>query len=653
MSKSFLSSGRLNFDRVIFMQGSSVADLKFSAAVPILIKWTRLHCLSKRMLNLILDDFMKCNLFKTFLWVSILSTLPVCSLYAADNASPDISWALLFFSLLGGLALFLYGMEKMSEGMRKSAGNHMRSILAALTKNRIIAFFVGIFVTMVIQSSSATTVMLVSFVQAGLMNFAQTLGVILGADIGTTVTAQLIAFKLTDYALLMIAIGFGLRMFAKNEKTMSIGEVILGFGILFFGMKLMSDAMRPLRTYASFVDLLRRLEHPLIGILAGTLFTAMVQSSAAFAGILIVLAQQGLITLEASIAMIYGANIGTCITAGLASIGTAREAKRVALAHVVFKLVGVALFFFWIPEFAELIRSLALKFGSGTARQIANAHTIFNVGLGLIFLPCTAAFANLIQKILPDAPEDKDLRMTTWHLDDNQILTPAIAIDLARTEISRMTKLLARMQRAIIVPFLSNEPRRDEFFPQLSLIEGIEMREAKLNFLQEKITDYLFKVASQEITDEQSNEIYGMISIVKDMESLGDLIHRNMIPMIPKKRALAADFSHEGKEELLIYHEKVCKQLYLLKESFAERNPEKAKEIMAKERKYLDLESQYRIRHLERLRHQRKESMETHAVHLELMDLMKQCIVYSSNIAKTFLSTGGQSRPADFSGFKN
>ena len=300
-----------------------------------------------------------------------------------------------------------------------------------------------------------------------------------------------------------------------------------------------------------------------------------------------------------------------------------------------------------------MIRSLALKFDSGIARQIANAHTIFNVGLGLLFLPGTAVFANLILKILPDQPEDKDLQLATWHLDDNQILTPAIAIDLARAEISRMAKLLGRMQRAIIVPFLSSEPRRDEFFPQLSLIQGIEMREEKLNFLQEKITDYLLKVARQEISDEQSNEIYGMVSIVKDMESLGDLIHRNMIPMIPKKQALAADFSAEGKEELIIYHEKVCEQLYLLTESFAERNPEKAQEIMARERKYLDLESQYRIRHLERLRHQRKESMETHTVHLELMDLMKQCIVYSSNIAKTFLATSGPRLDFDFSRFKN
>jgi phosphate:Na+ symporter len=163
-------------------------------------------------------------------------------------------------------------------------------------------------------------------------------------------------------------------------------------------------------------------------------------------------AQQGLITLEAGIPMILGANIGTCVTAGLASIGTSRDAKRVALAHVIFKLAGVLLFFFWIPEFAELIRTLAIKFGSGTARQIANAHTIFNVGLGLLFLPCTTVFANLVLKIFPDLPEDKDLQVATWHLDDKKILTPGIAIDLARAEVSRMANLLGRMQRAIIIP---------------------------------------------------------------------------------------------------------------------------------------------------------------------------------------------------------
>lgn len=579
------------------------------------------------------------GLCKTIIITLVLTFFPANILFAADRAPQEISWSFLIIGLFGGLALFLYGMEKMSEGMKKSAGNKMRSVLAALTKNRIIGLMVGAFVTMVIQSSSATTVMLVSFVQAGLMSFAQSLGVMLGADIGTTITAQLIAFKLTDYAMLMIAIGFAMRMVAKSENIKNIGNVVLGFGLLFYGMKLMSDAMKPLRTYPDFIELLKGLENPLLGLLVGAAFTALIQSSSAFTGILIVLAQQGLITLEAGIPMIFGANIGTCITAGLASIGTSREAKRVALAHVIFKVAGVALFFFWIPSLAGFIRTIASHFHSSTARQIANAHTIFNVSLGLLFLPCITVFASLVTRILPDRKQDMDLQPATWHLDESQLTTPVVAIDLARAEISRVAKLLGRMQRAIIVPFLSDESRRDEFFPQISLLDGIKMREEKINFLQGKITDYLLQVARQELSEEQSNEVYQMISIVKDLESIGDIIDRNMIPMIPKKHGLESDFSHEGKEELLIYHEKVCQQLHLLMEAFAERSPDKAQIIMAKEKKYLDLESQYRIQHLERIRHQRKESLETHTVHLELMDLMKQIIVYSSNIAQTFLTT--------------
>ena len=332
----------------------------------------------------------------------------------------------------------------------------MRSILAALTANRVIGLIVGAFVTMVIQSSSATTVMLVSFVQADLMTFAQSLGVILGADIGTTITAQLIAFKLTDYALLMIAIGFAFRMFAKNDNLKSIGDVLLGFGILFFGMKLMGDAMKPLRTYPGFINLMKGLENPFLGLLIGTAFTALIQSSSAFTGIVIVLAQQGLLTLEAGIPLVLGANIGTCITAGLASIGTSREAKRVALAHVVFKVVGVLLFIFWIPALAHIIQTIAEKFGSDTARQIANAHTIFNVGLALVFLPFTAIFAGLLLKILPREEKVKGVIPAIWYLDESMIATPGFAIGLARTEVLRMATILGRMLRAVIIPFISD-----------------------------------------------------------------------------------------------------------------------------------------------------------------------------------------------------
>ncbi len=595
----------------------------------------------------------------------VLVFIGLCTLFLADNLyagegrSDTISWGILIMGLLGGLAFFLYGMEKMSHGMKRSAGSKLSSILSALTSNRVIALFVGAFVTMVIQSSSATTVMLVSFVQAGLMSFVQSLGVILGADIGTTVTAQLIAFKLTDYALLMVAVGFGLQLFSKNDSVRNIGEVILGFGILFYGMKLMSDSMKPLRTYSEFIDLMKGLESPLFGLLVGTLFTALVQSSSASTGVVIVLAQQGLITLEAGIPIIFGANIGTCITAGLASIGASREAKRVALAHVLFKLAGVALFVFWIPGFAELIRSLTDKFGGGVARQIANAHTIFNVSLALVFLPFTSFFAKLILKILPKKEVLAGITPVLWHLDDRCISSPALAIDLARTEISRMAKLLGRMLRAIIIPYISDErliaqegysreeislfireiPTQDEFFPQLTLLEGVDMREEKLDFLDEKIVEYLIQIARQDLSEEEAKEVYAMISIANDLESMGDIIHRNMVPLIAKKQELESDFSEEGKEELMIYHHKVCKQIGLLESAFAEIDHEKAREIMASEQKYLNLESQYRIKHLERLRHERPESMETHEVHMELMDLMKQVVVYSSNIAKIFVIT--------------
>lgn len=596
------------------------------------------------------------NLFLALMTVLLIMT-PSSQCLGAQTESANIPWAMLVIGLFGGLALFLYGMGKMSDGMKKTAGNRMRSILAALTRSRIMALTIGAFVTMVIQSSSATTVMLVSFVQAQLMSFTQSLGVILGADIGTTVTAQLIAFKLTDYALLMIAVGFSAQLFAKTDNIKNIGEIVLGFGILFYGMKLMSDTMSPLRDYPAFINIMQGLENPIMGLLIGTLFTALIQSSGASIGLVIVLAHQGLITLEAGIPIIFGANIGTCVTAGLASINTSREAKRVALAHVLFKVAGVLFFIFWVPSFADIIRTICEKFGSDTARQVANAHTIFNVSLGVAFLPFTTLFSKFVIKILPDKEEEVDIKPKTVYLDESSISSPAIAIELARKEISNMSFILGRMLKAVIIPFMSDEkwikhadisedekrllikeiPRYDERHPQLTLIEALDMREEKIDFLNDRIHEFLLKVVKQEASENQAREIYGMVSIASDIESIGDLIHRNLVKLIYKKRSLAKDFSEEGKEELMIYHQKVCRQIDLLGEAFAERDPHKAMRIMSGERKYLDLEAQYRIKHLERVRHERKDSVDTHEVHMELMDILKQIVVYSSNIAKTFL----------------
>ena len=569
-------------------------------------------------------------------------------LNAGDSSSSSIHWGFLIMGLLGGLSLFLYGMAKMSEGMKKAAGDRMRNILAALTSNRVIGMTVGAFVTMIIQSSSATTVMLVSFVQAELMTYVQAISIILGANIGTTITAQLVAFKLTDYALLLITIGFVMTMFSKEDAIKHIGEAILGFGILFFGMKLMSDSMTPLRTFQPFIDIMKGMENPIIGILIGAIFTALIQSSSAFTGIVIVLAQQGLLTLEGGIPLIFGANIGTCITAGLASIGTIRDAKRVAIAHVFFNIGGVLLFILLIPQLAEIVRWISPvseltgieKLAMESPRQIANAHTIFNITVGLIFLPFTTILANYVYKILPDKKTEEGIVPIAWHLDNSAISTPALAIDLARSEILRMAKILGRMLDVIIIPFVSNDQLQDETYPQLSLVEGVEMREEKLDYLDMKIIKYLRKIGQHELSENQTQELYGLMSIANDIESIGDTIEKNMIPLLAKKDSLNMDFSPEGKEELSLYHNKVCKQINRLKKAFSKLDPGKAEKIINKEGKYSALETKYRISHLERLHQEREESIETHEIHMELMDLLKQINVYSGEIAKTIHSLG-------------
>ena len=567
--------------------------------------------------------------------VLLLTFLLMSPLMAGGNevTSSTISWGLLIMNLLGGLALFLYGMSKMSDGMKKAAGNRMRNILAALTKNRVIALIVGAFVTMIIQSSSATTVMLVSFVQAQLMSYAQALGVIMGANIGTTITAQLVAFKLTDYALGMITVGFIMTMFSKRETFKHFGEALLGFGILFFGMYLMSDAMKPLRDYQPFQDLMIGLENPWFGLLIGALFTGLIQSSSAFTGIVITLALNGLITLEAGIPLILGANVGTCITAGLASIGTIRDAKRVAIAHVLFNIGGVLIFIWFIPYLADFVRTLS----SDTPRQIANAHTIFNITVGIVFLPFTTLLAKLVYKILPDKEIEKGVIPTTWHLDDSQISHPAIAIGLVQSELSRMTKIVARMLRAIIHPFTTDDPGEDEIYLKLSVLEGIDMREDKIDFLDEKVVNYLLQIGRQELSNQQMSEVYAMISIANDLESIGDVIHRDMLPLVEKRRQLESDFSEEGKKELKAYHVKMSKQMSRLQDALSEMDPTMAKKILRKEEKYVILESDFRIRHVKRLRDEMEESLETHEVHVEFLDLLKQVSVHLANIAKTIM----------------
>ena len=577
----------------------------------------------------------KSNLL-TGLVLIILIIIQSSYLYAANSSSDnEVSLFLIVTGLLGGLGMFLYGMEMMSDGMKMTAGDSMRSILEKLTSNRYIAVFIGAFVTMVIQSSSATTVMLVSFVNSGLLSFTQALGVVLGSNIGSTVTAQIVAFKITDYALLLIAAGSIMSLFAKKDTVKHLGFVILGFGLLFYGMKVMSDTMKPLRSDPTFNSILTSFENPFLGILAGAIFTALVQSSSATTGIVITLASGGSITLEAGIPLIFGANIGTCITALLAGLNASRDAKRVAIGHVTFNVIGVLLFCFWIPTFAEFVSQTS----DNVPRQIANAHTIFNIVASVIFIPFTPFISRTIINYFPDKEEKRNIeKPAILNLDKNVLDQPGAAINSAQAEIGGVVGLMERVVGSLVRPFIeeSNEMKDIENL-DLDLKTGLHQRIEKISFLNENISNYLIKVSRNDLTVKQSQEVFSLVTVVNYLSSINNIVKIRFDSLVFKKEGLNEHFSDDGQEEIFMYHSKLLKQVKRLNKFFSKYDRAKAAKIMEKGEQYRDLEEKYRLEHFKRVSGDVAESVATHEIHIELMDMLKQINTLIELIASSLL----------------
>jgi phosphate:Na+ symporter len=565
-------------------------------------------------------------------------------LYTLFAREPD--WLLfLVVGLVGGLALFLLGMDTMSRGLLRSAGDKMRSILGTLTNNRVAGLGLGAFVTMIIQSSSATNVMLVSFVNAGLMKFRQTLGVILGAALGTTITAQLIALRLTDFALLFIAAGFALHAMARREQIRFIGDSIMGFGILFFGMYIMSESMLPLRSYDPFIQLLLRLEYPLLGILVGTLFTALIQSSSAFIGIMIILGMQGLISLEASIPLLFGANIGTAVTAFLASIKAGREARKVALAIAMFKVFGVLLFIWWIEPFARLIAGLSPANPGGTdeismlaevvPRQIANAHTVYNVFVALLVLPFTGLIARLVDWMVP-VKERPENTFRLHYLDESMLKTPVLALSLAKQETIRMAGVVHEMVSSVLPVFLEKDP---------AAIKDIEMKEAEVNFLRDHIKAYLLKMSRTGIREERVNESFQILYTVKELELMADVVSSSLVRKAGSWLTAGYSFSSEGKEELRQYHEKTCRQIKRAIGVFTDVNIDKALEMKQKYKQDRIIAFEFEKQHFERLKRENHDTMMSSNTHLEFMAMLRNISSHATNIARILLQWSDHDEP--------
>lgn len=455
---------------------------------------------------------------------------PWMTALAADTApGSSINWPHLLMGLFGGLALFLFGMEQMSDALKASLGDQMKALLAKLTSNRITAALTGAFVTAVIQSSSVTTVLVVGFVSAGMMTMSQSIGVIMGANVGTTITAQIVAFKVEEAALWMIAIGFSILFTGKRERIKHYGGMLMGLGLIFYGMGLMGDAMRPLRTYEPFLQMMTQMDQPLLALLVGALFTALVQSSSATTAIVITMASQGLITLEAGIALAFGANIGTCITAQLAALGKPREALRAAVVHLVFNLGGVLLWLPFISMLAGWVTQVspaypeltgAARLAAEVPRQIANAHTLFNVANMLLFLCFTRSLARLVQWLVPAKEEAQREIIRPRYLDEALLETPSLALQRVRLEIAHMGEILEKMFR---------EVRRGLLEFDRPALDNARQLDDQLDVLQGEILRYLGTIRTRSLTALEARDLAATMKATSHLESLGDVIETELV----------------------------------------------------------------------------------------------------------------------------
>ncbi len=510
----------------------------------------------------------------------------------------------ILFGLLGGLAVFIFGMNMMSECLQKAAGEKMKSILALLTKNPVMGVLAGALTTAVLQSSSATTVMAIGFVSAGLMSLPQSISIILGANIGTTMTAQIIAFKISDYIYLFIFAGFAVSYVAKTEKVKNIGQTVFAFGLLFLGIETMGTVMKPLAGSPFFLNMIERVAHiPVLGVLTGTFMTLVVQSSSATIAVLQNFAQQAgadgvtsILGLAGAIPILLGDNVGTTITALLASVGQAKDAKRTALAHCIFNLSGCFLFIWLIQPFAALIRAISPA-GPEVAvisRQIANAHTMFNLVMTLIWTPLLPYMVKLVTGLIREGAQAPKAMSEPFYLDNKLVMQPAAALQLAEMETVRCGELANTLLEGLAGSVKAEDVR---------LTEAVLENTGQVRSLYERVTEYLSELfSSGSMSEEQAHEAAGILYLLGDLERIVFLCQEILEQFLSQsQKKNKARYSKEARKELE-------QSLILIRQMYGEAfqmllNGERdnLKKIRKKKEKMLDLSLHMRKAHLERV----------------------------------------------------
>lgn len=497
----------------------------------------------------------------------------------------------LILNLMGGLGLFLFGMNFMSQAMQKAAGAKLRGILSKMTKNQYVAVLFGAFFTAVIQSSGATTVMVVSFVQAGMMTLAQSVGITFGANIGTTITSQLVAFNLTAIAPMILLVGALMFMFGTKPMTKKIGEVVIGFGALFMGIAMMKDAMIGVQEYPYILDGLAKLSNPLLAILLGLIITVIVQSSSVTVSILLLMAQSGMIDLSVCFYFVLGCNIGSCTPAVLAGMNSKKEARRAALIHLLYNVFGMIIIGALLAVFMEPFRNFILRISGGNVgRCVANADTIYKVFQTVLFFPFANQFIKLTYRLVPgeDAEDESEYAL---HFINRKKTNPATAVIEAVHEIQRMG-MMAIENLHLAVDCLLHD--------KYDVVEQIKQTETYIDYLNNQITDYLVEVNMQQLPVADSERIAGLFHVVSDIERIGDHAE-NIMEAALTKREDDLSFTKKALKELTEMDEKVELILQMALDMFVSMSQEHLDEILALENEIDEMERKLQKNHIRRM----------------------------------------------------
>ena len=529
--------------------------------------------------------------------------------------------------IMGGLGLFLYGMNLMGDGLQKSAGSKLKRIIELLTSNVIMGVLVGMVVTMVIQSSSATTVMVVGFVNAGIMSLTQAIGVIMGANIGTTITAQLVSLDVDFLAPVALGIGIVIYMFSNKPKHKNIAEILIGFGILFTGMDFMKEAVKPLAGYQGFTDMLLSFgHHPILGVLMGFAITAIVQSSSASMGMLIALASQGLIPITAALPILYGENIGTCVTSLISSIGASRNARRAAIMHLTFNVLGSMIFMFILSK--PIVAIVTAIDPTDAARQIANAHTLFNILNVIVLLPFNKLIVKLALKLVPETKgEQDDDDKVVKYIDDRMIETPSIALANIIKETLRMGEKSKESLNAAMDGIVDKSKEK---------IELSFKREKLINELQKSILNYLLKLSKASLNEDSRETVDALFNTVNDIERIGD--HAENIAELAKDIVeLEISFSDVGIGELKDMYNKVVSTYTYALEAMRTSNVELACKVIKMEEQVDMMEKSCRANHMNRL-NSSSCSIESGVIYLDIISNLERVSDHAVNIAQQVIA---------------